>query len=163
IVQYSKFDNTISSDSINLAIAYPSGVHSGQNINTPQSTHQVKYQFKDDFSYGRYMAGQRHDFKVGLNVIHEPTLGGDFSTGVDAPQFTLKSDTVGSPVIDITRNGGFLQNSTPVNQYSAYVQDDWRVNPRLTINVGLRYDLWLGYDLNQTSNPIWQTLSTQTK
>src|SRR5262249_31000922 len=98
IVQYSKFDNTISSDSINLAIAYPSGVHSGQNINTPQSTHQVKYQFKDDFSYGRDMAGQRHDFKVGLNVIHEPTLGGDFSTGVDAPQFTLKSDTVGSPV-----------------------------------------------------------------
>src|SRR6185295_19769414 len=106
VVQYSKFDNSISSDSTNLAIAYPSGAHSGQNINTPQSTHQVKYQFKDDFSYGRDIANQRHDFKVGFNVIHEPTLGGDFSTGVDAPQFTLKEDQVGSPVIEIQRFGG---------------------------------------------------------
>src|SRR6266540_772612 len=119
--------------------------------------------YKDDFSFGREIAGQRHDFKVGLNFIHEPTLGGDFSVGVDAPLFKLKEDRVGSPVIEITRFGGFFQNQTPVNQYSAYIQDDWRPDSRLTVNVGVRYDLWLGYDLNQTSNPIWQTLSTQTK
>src|SRR4029079_19395840 len=34
---------------------------------------------------------------------------------------------------------------------------------RLTVNVGLRYDYWDGFDLDQRSNPIWQTLSTQTK
>ncbi len=163
LVQYSKFDNTISADSKNPTIYYPSGIHSGQNINTPQSTHQVKWQFKNDFSFGREIAGQRHDFKVGLNFIHEPTLGGDFSVGVDAPLFSLKEDTVGSPVTDITRFGGINQDQTPVNQYSVYLQDDWRPNSRLTLNLGLRYDLWLGYDLNQTSNPIWQTLSTQTK
>ncbi|MEP6770104.1 MAG: TonB-dependent receptor [Acidobacteriota bacterium] len=162
VIQYSKFDNTISSDSTNLAIAYPSGVHSGQNINTPQSTHQIKYQFKDDVSFGRDIAGQRHDFKVGFNVIHEPTLGGDFSTGVDAPQFTLKEDRAGSPVTDITRNGGLFTDSTPVNQYSVYIQDDWRPGPRITLSVGLRYDLWTGFDLDQRSNPIWKTLSTQT-
>jgi hypothetical protein len=163
LFQYTKFDNTISADSKNPTIYYPSGIHSGQNINTPQSTHQVKYQFKDDFSFGRDIAGQRHDFKFGINFIHEPTLGGDFSTGVDNYTYNLKSDVVGSPVVEIQRFGGFFQNSTPVNEYSLYIQDDWRPNSRLTINAGLRYDLWLGFDLNQTSNPIWQTLSTQTK
>jgi Carboxypeptidase regulatory-like domain/TonB dependent receptor len=162
LFQYSKFNNSITPDSKNNTIYFPSGAHSGQNINTPQSTNQVKYQFKDDFSFSRDIAGQRHDFKVGANYIHEPTLGGDFSTGVDAPLFKLKEDQVGSPVIEITQFGGLFTDDTPVDQYSAYVQDDWHPTARLTLNIGLRYDYWTGFDLNQTSNPIWQTLSTQT-
>jgi hypothetical protein len=163
LFQYSKFDNAILPDSKNATIYYPSGAHSGQNINTPQTTQQVKYQFKDDFSFSKEIAGQRHDFKVGFNIIHEPTLGGDFSTGVDAPLFSLKEDRVGSPVVDITQYGGFFQDSTPVNEYSVYIQDDWRPNNRLTVNIGLRYDYWTGFDLDQRSNPIWKVLSTQTK
>ena len=31
------------------------------------------------------------------------------------------------------------------------------------MNVGLRYDYWEGFDLDQRNNPIWKTLSTQTK
>lgn len=163
LFQYTKFDNSITPDSTNLSIYFPSGVNSGQNINTPQTTHQVKYQFKDDFSFGMDIAGQRHDFKFGVQYVHEPTLGGDFSTGVDAPRFSLLEDRIGSPVTDITRFGGFFTNSTPVDLYSAYLQDDWRPNDRLTVNVGLRYDFWDGFDLDQRSNPIWQTLSTQTR
>src|SRR5204863_5453958 len=48
-------------------------------------------------------------------------------------------------------------------QYSAYLQDDLLFSDRLTINVGLRYDYWDGFDLDQHNNPIWQTLSTQTR
>ncbi len=161
LFQYTRFENTISADSNLPTIIYPSGVTSGQNINTPQSTEQTKYQFKDDFSFSKDLGGQRHDFKVGFNVVHEPVLGGDFSSGL-VPQYTLLEDRVGSPVIDITQNGGFFGNKTPVNQYSVYLQDDWRPTNRLTINVGVRYDLWRGFDLDQRSNPIWQTLSTQT-
>ena len=163
LFQYSKFENSILPDSKNATIYYPSGAHSGQNINTPQTTNQTKYQFKDDFTFSREIGGQRHDFKVGVNFVHEPTLGGDFSTGVDAPAFSMKEDRIGSPVVDITQYGGFNQNSTPVNQYSLYVQDDWRPNNRVTVNVGLRYDYWAGFALDQSSNPIWQTLTTQTK
>ncbi len=162
VFQYTKFDNTITADSNNPTLNYPSGAHAGQNINTPQSTHQVKYQFKDDFAFSKTIGAQRHDFKLGFNYIHEPTLGGDFDTGV-APAFTFLEDRVGSPVTDITRNGGSSAFSTPVNQYSVYVQDDWHPNARLTLNVGVRYDLWMGFDLDQRTNPIWQTLSTQTR
>jgi hypothetical protein len=162
LFQYTKFDNLISADSNNPTIYFPSGVFRGQNINTPQSTHQTKYQYKDDLSFSRTLGGRTHQLKVGFNYIHEPELGGDFSTGL-AGQFALKEDRLGSPVTDITIFGGFFGESTPVDQYSGYFQDDIYWNDRLTLNLGLRYDYWDGFDLDQRSNPIWQHLSTQTR
>ncbi|HEY7409937.1 MAG TPA: TonB-dependent receptor [Vicinamibacteria bacterium] len=161
--QYSRFENLISADSQNPYIAYPSGVHTGQNINTPQNTFQTKYQFRDDFGFSKTLGGRRHDFKAGVNFVHEPSLGGSSDTGVDAPQFLLLEDRVGSPVTDITQNGGSSLFSTPVNQYSVYVQDDFHVSRNLVLNVGVRYDMWTGFDLDQRTNPIWQVLSTQTQ
>jgi hypothetical protein len=162
VFQYTKFDNVITADSNAPTIYYPSGVHFGQNINTPQSTKQIKYQYKDDLSFASTLFGRTNQFKVGLNYIDEPTLGGDFSTGL-AGQYTLKEDRIGSPVTDITIFGGFFGDKTPVKQYGGYFQDDLFVNDHLTVNVGLRYDYWEGFDLNQRNNPIWQKLSTQTK
>ncbi|HEX3525597.1 MAG TPA: TonB-dependent receptor [Thermoanaerobaculia bacterium] len=162
VFQYTKFDNLISADSNDPTIYYPSGVHLGQNINTPQSTQQVKYQYKDDLSFARTLFGRANQIKLGVAYIHEPTLGGDFSTGLNG-QYTLKSDTLGSPVTDITFFGGFFGEKTPVDEYSIYAQNDILVSDHLTVNVGLRYDYWSGFDLNQTSNPIWQELSKQTK
>ncbi len=161
VFQYTKFDNVISADSNNPTVYFPSGVHTGQNVNTPQSTHQVKYQYRDDFSWSVGSA-HRQDFKAGVSYLNEPTLGGDFSTGL-AGQYTLKNDALGSPVTDITIFGGFFGNKTPIKGYSGYLQDDWYVSDNLTLNLGVRYDLWKGFDLDQRSNPIWQTLSTQTK
>lgn len=162
LFQYTTFENLISADSSAPNIYFPSGAHMGQNINTPQSTNQTKYQYKDDLSFSRNLGGRTHQLKVGLNYIHEPELGGDFSTGL-AGQYALLEDRPGSPVGDIQIFGGFFGESTPIDQYSGYVQDDIYWNDRLTINVGLRYDYWDGYDLDQRSNPIWQHLSTQTK
>ncbi len=161
VFQYTKFNNAITADSNSPTLYYPSGFFQGQNINTPQTTNQTKYQFRDDFSWSMDLGGQRHDFKTGVNYVHEPTLGGDFSTGVNG-QFSLLEDRAGSPVSDITIFGGFFGDDTPVDQYSVYFQDDWSVNDRLTLNVGLRYDYWDGFDLDQRTNPIWQTLSSQT-
>jgi outer membrane receptor protein involved in Fe transport len=49
-----------------------------------------------------------------------------------------------------------------MDQYSIYFQDDWQLTERVQLNLGLRYDLWQGFDLDQSSNAIWQTLTTQT-
>jgi len=162
LFQYSKFINGITANSNEPFIYYPSGFTTGQNINTPQHTFQTKYQYKDDFGLSAVLGGQRHDFKTGIAVIHEPVLGGDFTTGTTG-QFSTLTDQVGSPITDITIFGGFNGNTDPVDEYSAFIQDDWAVSSRLTVNVGLRYDLWTGFDLDQRSNPIWQTLSTQTQ
>ena len=160
VFQYTKFDNLITADSNGPTIYFSSGFHTGQNINTPQSTAQTKYQYKDDLSFTRNLWGRTHQFKTGLNYIHEPELGGDFSTGTQG-QWTLGADNVS--VIDFTIFGGNFTDSTPVDQYSAYFQDDFFFNDRLTLNFGLRYDYWEGFDLDQRSNPLWQMLSTQTR
>jgi hypothetical protein len=158
-LQYTKFDNVISADSNNPSVYFPSGAHRGQNINTPQSTHQKKKQLKDDYSFSRSLWGRNNNFKAGFSYIDEPTLGGDFSTGLNG-QYTL--DAAGH-VTDITINGGFFGEQTPIKEYSAYFQDDLIFSDRLTLNIGLRYDYNDGFDLDQHTNPIWQTLSTQTK
>ena len=160
VYQYTKFDNTISANSNDPNLSFPNGTIIGQNPNTPQSTHQKKHQFKDDFSWTSTIGKSRHDFKAGANYIHEPVLGGDFSVGL-AGQYLMLNDDANSPVTDIVINGGFSGNKTPVNEYSTYLQDDWVMNPRLTLNLGLRYDYWTGFDLNQSNNPIWQRLKTQ--
>jgi len=152
VFQFTKFANVIAADSTDPYIYYPSGAHQGQNVNTPQTTNQKKYQYKDDFSWSSQLGSMHHDFKTGFQYIDEPTLGGDFTVGTTG-QYSLKSDTVGSPVVSILINGGFSGDSTPIKQYNGYIQDDIGVNRNLTINAGIRYDLWTGYDLNQSINP----------
>jgi hypothetical protein len=162
IFQWTSFDNSIAAATNLSTLLYPGGVLFGQNPNTPQATTQRKYQYRDDFSFSRFIAGDPHDFKVGANYIHEPTLAGDFSSGTNGV-FTLADDVVGAPVVDITFQAGSFNFSTPIDQYSVYLQDDWSVHDRLTLNLGVRYDYWEGFDLDQRSNAIWQTLSTQTR
>jgi hypothetical protein len=162
LFQYSKFDNVISADSDAPTIYFPNGVHTGQNINTPQSTHQVKYQYRDDFSFTSDLWGRRNDWKFGAQYIHEPTLGGDFSTGLSG-LYSRLANTANSPITDITIFGGFFGDKTPVDQYSVYIQDDLYFNDKLTVALGVRYDKWTGFDLNQATNPIFQTLRSQTR
>lgn len=152
LYQYTKFNNAITADSQNPYLYYPSGAHQGQNVNTPQTTNQVKHQFKDDFSFAADFGSMHHDFKTGLQYVNEPTLGGDFTVGTTG-QFTVTKDQVGAPISSIIYYGGFSGDSTPIKQYNAYFQDDIGISKQLTVNAGIRYDLWTGYDLDQSLNP----------
>ena len=152
LFQYTHFKNLISADSQDPFIYYPGGAHLGQSVNTPQSTIQTKYQYKDDFSWSSQLGAMHHDFKAGVQYVNEPTLGGDFTVGTTG-QFTLRDNTLGAPVVSIIKFGGFSGDSTPIKQYNGYFQDDIAVNRNLTVNAGIRYDTWTGFDLDQSLNP----------
>jgi outer membrane receptor protein involved in Fe transport len=153
VYQWTRFNNGITADSSDPNFYFPSGVQSGQNVNTPQTTNQEKSQFKDDFSWSSNLMSHRNDFKVGVNYIHEPILGGDFTTGTTG-RYDMLTDAANSHVAAITIFGGFFGDSTPIDQYSIYGQDDIQLSNQLTLNVGLRYDRWDGFDLDQRANPL---------
>ena len=165
VFQYTTFENGILAVSNAPAVQFPNGTIQGQNPNTPQTTVQTKYQYKDDFTFSRTIGGRRHDFKTGAAYVHEPVLGGTFETGT-AGTFILLTNDINGPVESINVNGGVFGGfDTPVDQYAVYFQDDWSLSDRVTLNLGLRYDLNEGVgglELDQSGNAICQFLSTQT-
>jgi outer membrane receptor protein involved in Fe transport len=123
---------------------------------------EKRWEFKDDVSYIR----GRHNLKFGFDYSHIPfaddtvinyqgtwTFATDQAFNPNDPTTiaNLKNPTQFSAAIP----GQYT--SVPVSQYSAYVQDDWRVTDRFTLNLGLRWDREVGSyneDVNPASFPV---------
>ena len=130
----------------------------GANYRIPQRTRLARDQFRDTF----YWSSGKHSLNFGIEYQHYGSdiffdlfgsgslfMASDFPTNqfsgngmpcsptnpctdVDIPiGLALKSDAPGSP------SGPFVHN----NYLGMFVQDDWRVRPRLTLNLGLRWDI----------------------
>ncbi|HET9831914.1 MAG TPA: TonB-dependent receptor, partial [Vicinamibacterales bacterium] len=154
IFQYADFANAITANSLNPQQSFPNRVTIGQNTNTPQQTQQHKFQFRDDFSWhASGMGGLGHDFKVGVNFINEPRLFLTFNTGTGDYAYTHLDNNINGAISAISRNGGSAEANTPMKQYATYIQDDWRVTSKLTLNLGFRYDLITGMAIDQSKNP----------
>ncbi len=129
----------------------------GTNGNVPQQSFQRKFQFKDDIS----KSFGKHTFRAGVDYIYNPVEGGffEFNSTLEADFVANPSDILADP---ITYPQGFatpgliggmsISNGDPyflvaTKQLGFYGQDDWKVNNRLTLNLGLRWDRdfnWLG-------------------
>jgi TonB dependent receptor len=156
IFQYADFANTVASRSNRPNESFPNGVTIGANGNTPQATQQHKFQFRDDFSWHKTgMGGIGHDFKVGVNFINEPRLFVTFSSGKGSIFNTHITNDLNGPISTVTTNDGSAAADMPMKQFATYFQDDWRVNDRLTLNLGIRYDVMTGYQIDESKNRNW--------
>jgi carboxypeptidase family protein/TonB-dependent receptor-like protein len=167
--QYQNFENNILGVTTDPNIIFPS-VQSGANVNVPQQTKERKFQFRDDVS----VLSGNHGLKFGMNYIHTE-LNGFFFFGANGHQITffddplvIRNNTNGSypqgfatpgAVNEITFNTGAGDTSQPpFHQLAFYIQDDYKVTPRLTLNLGLRWDANIKLLVDQTNNRTMQIL-----
>ncbi len=106
---------------------------------TPRAfdNYQRIYAIKDDFS--RVLGN--HSVKAGAyfwrarkNQTAPPALNGQFS-------FTSLANLAAGNFSSYTEGSNIPQIQARFSQFETYVQDDWTVNRRLTVNMGLRWQL----------------------
>jgi outer membrane receptor protein involved in Fe transport len=145
---YQYWHNLIDSEEKSTTFTFPTAIGFGTNVNVPQESYQSKYQFKDDLSISR----GDHTFRTGVDYLWEPKLGGFFEFNpvleidfVSLPSAIVKlpqgfstpglvggmTATAGDPYFDLPGGAKML---------GLYFQDDWKVRPNLTFNLGLRWD-----------------------
>jgi hypothetical protein len=63
------------------------------------------------------------------------------------PSYTMDGSGMASLLLGVVNSGSIAYNDSNYYTrpfYSMYVQDDWKVSPKLTLNLGLRYDIQVG-------------------
>jgi len=149
-VGYQYWNNVIDSNLRKPTVSFASGEYFGTNGNVPQQSFQKKWQFKDDLS----IVHGKHGFRMGVDFLHEPTLGGFFefnptpavTFGADPSQIlgnpTLYPQGFATPglITNISEAAGDPAYTQSAHMLGLYFQDDWKVSRRLTLNLGLRWD-----------------------
>jgi hypothetical protein len=148
---YSTFSNVTDPVTPAPQLTFPS-IQDGASFRVPQQTTQKRIQFSDNLILVR----GDHTLNLGGEFQH---IAADFFLGVfqqgrielieDFPDFdrngdgrvddndllfavTLRSAVPDRPLVIPDANNNYI---------AAHFQDDWRVSPRLTLNLGLRYEL----------------------
>ncbi len=83
----------------------------------------------------------------------------DFLLGLSAGQ----NGSSFSNVFSSTSTCGDTSHNLRVNDYAAYAQDDYKVTPRFTLNLGVRWDIYgQSSDINGRLVDFWPQLASNT-
>lgn len=124
---------------VNLTVT--GGFNLGGDSGYPQRRTDWIYQFIDNLTWTRF--GSRtgdHAVKAGVQIKvfdSEGYFDSNFRGTYTFP--TLAAFVAGTPT-RFTQNQGNSDLARPNQIYGLYLQDDWRLSPSLTLNLGLRYD-----------------------
>jgi hypothetical protein len=125
----------------------------GSPINEPFGGTENYYQLSDDVTYAR----NRNQLKAGFEIrqfrpsmYDQQTANGNLGFN---GQFTNQPGVsgAGSAVADFVLNAPYTASATQLvnssgqltlrwNHYAFYVQDDYKLTPKITLNLGLRYE-----------------------
>ena len=148
----------------------------GQAVGQDQT--QNNYSVRDDFTFSFEKMG-RQDVKVGGEFIRQQTLilwcasctgtldatNGAVPAGIESlfPLWNDASTWNLAPLSPISRRFTMNVSNTnfhyriPQHLYAAWLQDDWKVARRLTLNLGVRYDVQAGANSEGSVFKPWIT------
>jgi hypothetical protein len=133
------------------------------HTNSHEDERQWTVSLRDNLTFA-YEAAGRHDVKAGMEYAYQQNpvflcnrcmgifdaAGGPLPANLDEI-FPVWNDVSTwnlaaiSPVVrSYTLGIGQMQQYAPLNIFAGWIQDDWRVSSRLTVNLGLRYDFETG-------------------
>ncbi len=148
---YSYYKNAIDPVAPGRQLTFPS-LQDGASFRVPQGTKQTRWQLSESLSWVK----GAHTLRFGGDVSR---TAGRFDLGVfrdgrielvqDFPQFDLNRDGRVDDedlLFAVTLRSGKPDQDLVLDDCSStylagFVQDDWRVAPRLTLNVGLRWEM----------------------
>lgn len=115
------------------------------------------YGFDDTFAWFLSNRGGDHDLKFGLQYVHAPieitnqgNMNGTFFINSDLPFNAADPRTYPERLqIRVPGSQDYLLKG---HFMGLFVQDKWKLNPRATLNLGLRYDLEI-VPLSEANNP----------
>jgi outer membrane receptor for ferrienterochelin and colicins len=123
----------------------------------------AQHAFKQNVAYAAqsdaaYHLNESNIIRAGLFVQTDHAVS-------DTNSAVLLTDNAGVPLSDVPTT--LLDNGSKTEWiYSAYLQDEWKMIPTITLNYGLRFDRFTAYTSdNQTSprvNVVWQALPATT-
>ena len=148
------------------------GFSIGGNQNYPRHQDQWVWNVRDDFTYS-YDAKGRHDLRAGGEFLHRhqiqdncrQCMGTLQANGVAAPSPAqmqawfpdpFNADTWNlaaiSPFVSTYSIGvGDFNVHLRSKKFASWLQDDWNISNRVTLNLGLRYDLEMNVFANDVS------------
>ncbi|MFL6333351.1 MAG: carboxypeptidase regulatory-like domain-containing protein [Pyrinomonadaceae bacterium] len=98
-----------------------------------QSRESRRYEWLEIYNFAPRLWRGSHTLKAGFNFSHANYNGIDLGS----PVRVERADGTTSQLIEF-RGDGVLRRGQ--EEYSAFVQDKWGVSPRLTLDLGLRFD-----------------------
>jgi hypothetical protein len=148
------------------------GFQIGGNVRTPQNNSANVYQLRDDLTLS-FNRGGRHDVKLGGEYLYAinagfgclycmgaiDAQGGPIPANIEQliPVWndvsTWNLNALAPIVRRFTFGTGQFRNALPEYNSAGWLQDDWQMTSRLTLNLGLRYDLALNVWANDIVLP----------
>ncbi|MGH9258272.1 MAG: TonB-dependent receptor domain-containing protein [Vicinamibacterales bacterium] len=147
------------------------------NQNFPRRSDLDVWSIRDDFTYS-FTAKGRHDVRTGGEYLDRGSVGSNCrqcmglidARGGPTPSAAQLQAWFPDPFNVDTWNLGALSSITrsytistgtyviphDTRKFAMWLQDDWQMTDRLTLNVGVRYDVGIGVFANDISFPPFQ-------
>jgi len=119
--------------------------------------------FKQNVAYalqsdGAYKLNDTHTIRAGLFLQSDHSIS-------DTTSQVLLTDSTGTPLTDVPTS--IVDNGDKTEYiYSAYLQDEWKLAPTLTLNYGVRLDRFTAFTSASQASPrfnaVWQALPDTT-